>query len=76
MPRQGCQSDAKGSPQRGALNKSMEALGEVVGSGLGHDLGLLEGGGVALLQQDALVVGAAHGQLDGLVLPGGARRAL
>ena len=53
-----------------------EALGEVVGSGLGHDLGLLEGGGIALLQQDALVVGTAHGQLDGLVLPGGARRAL
>lgn len=47
-----------------------EALREVVGAGFGHDFGFLEGALFTFLDQQALVIGAAHGQVDGFVLPG------
>lgn len=54
----------------GVLLGLAEALREVVGASLGHDFGFLEGAFFAFLDQQALVIGAAHGEVDGLVLPG------
>ena len=48
-----------------------EAFGEVVGSGFGDDFGFLEGGLLAFFDEDALVIGCRHGQLDSFVLPSG-----
>jgi hypothetical protein len=47
-----------------------ETLREVVRTGFGDDVGFLEGALFAFFDEDALVVGAAHGEFDGFVLPG------